>query len=134
MTLPTQNCSSFVITFQVRWLSKSVPSTNCGLTIQVVDVVICLFFSGSSAGFETHWEANPDETKKNQSYVYYTLGNLQPNTGYQFRIIAHNAMGKSDPSDPSDKVFTGRSFNLKMMGTQETFAILCAYRTTLLIF
>ena len=64
-------------------------------------------FSGSE-GFVTEWEANPDETKKNQSYVYYTVGNLKPNTGYRFKIIAWNEVGKSPPSDPSDKVFTGQ--------------------------
>ena len=64
------------------------------------------FFVGSSE-FKTEWEADPDDTKKNQSYVYYTVGNLKPNTGYQFRIIAWNEVGASPPSDPSNKVYTG---------------------------
>ena len=58
--------------------------------------------------FTTQWEANPDDTKKNQSFVYYTVGNLKPNTGYRFRIIAWNEVGASDPSEPSNKVFTGQ--------------------------
>ena len=66
----------------------------------------CIYFLGSTQ-FQTNWEANPDETKKNKSYVYYTLGNLEPNRGYIFRIIAWNAIGRSPPSDPSDIVFTG---------------------------
>lgn len=58
--------------------------------------------------FTTQWEANPDDTKKNQSFVYYTVGNLKPNTGYRFRIIAWNEVGASEPSEPSNKVFTGQ--------------------------
>lgn len=60
-----------------------------------------------SESFVTNWEANPDDTRKNRSYVSYTVGNLEPNTGYRFRIIAWNEKGKSKPSEPSDRVITG---------------------------
>lgn len=71
-----------------------------------------LFLFPDSSEFTTQWEADPDDTKKNQSFVYYTVGNLQPNTGYQFRIIAWNEVGASEPSDPSNKVFTGQLLGL----------------------
>jgi len=60
--------------------------------------------------FTTQWEfeANPDDTKKNESFVSYAVGNLKPNTGYRFRIIAWNEVGASEPSEPSNKVFTGQ--------------------------
>ena len=63
----------------------------------------------ASSSYQTNWEASPDETKRNQSYVSFTVGNLKPNTGYRFRIIAWNEVGASPPSDPSDKAFTGQS-------------------------
>lgn len=64
-------------------------------------------FPGSES-FVTNWEANPDDTRKNRSYVSYTVGNLEPNTGYRFRIISWNEKGKSKPSEPSDRVITGQ--------------------------
>lgn len=67
-----------------------------------------IFLFSDVTEFTTQWEANPDDTKKNQSFVYYTVGNLKPNTGYRFRIIAWNEVGASEPSEPSNKVFTGQ--------------------------
>lgn len=66
----------------------------------------------ASSSYQTNWEASPDETKRNQSYVSFTVGNLKPNTGYRFRIIAWNEVGASPPSDPSDKAFTGDPINV----------------------
>lgn len=40
----------------------------------------------------------------------FTVKTLEPNTWYQFRIIANNEQGgASEPSPPSDKVFTMKS-------------------------
>ncbi|XP_078347645.1 protein sidekick-2-like isoform X2 [Oculina patagonica] len=88
------------ITAVIKWENRdsgNVPFTKFEIQALTED----------SDEFTTQWEADPEDTKKNQSYVEYTVGNLQPNTGYQFRIIAWNEVGASDPSEPSDKVFTG---------------------------
>ena len=39
----------------------------------------------------------------------FTVKTLDPNTWYQFRIIACNEQGSSEPSPPSEKVYTIKS-------------------------
>lgn len=44
-----------------------------------------------------------------QHKTAFAVRTLDPNTWYQFRVIANNEIGSSDPSPPSDKVYTTKN-------------------------
>ena len=44
-----------------------------------------------------------------QPKTAFAVRTLDPNTWYQFRVIANNEIGSSDPSPPSDKVYTTKN-------------------------
>lgn len=69
-------------------------SFACALDIQILTLNFDLICSGSP-----HWvRACPQLVQ----FTELALSGLEPGWRYQFRVIAENAVGKSDPSEPSD--------------------------------
>ena len=68
----------------------------------------CIYLQLLDSNWKTGWEVYFDKWGRDGNTIFYTVGNLEPETKYSFRVIAVNKMGASLASDATVALKTGK--------------------------